>query len=426
MVLAKVARRLAARKILSQPRLQYSINSAKATDGKVREASGEDKFQKISSATQQKIAVETPEDTPRFIFSGIQPTGIPHLGNYLGALRPWVELQQQSKKCDVNNFCVVDLHALTVHQDAARLSEWRKQSFASLLAVGLDPKKSNIFFQSDVPAHSELMWLLSTVASTGYLSRMTQWKSKLDLSENASVEDKASRAKLKLGLFSYPVLQAADILLYDTTHVPIGDDQVQHLEFTRSLANSFNVLFDGGDLFKIPRGIISPAKRIMSLTSPSKKMSKSDPDPGSRILITDGPHEVHAKIKAAVTDSEDGISYDRIKRPGISNLVGILKHTSLKSERPSDIAKQYQNMSKKAFKEMIADSVVASLQGIRENYETIISNPQKIYDAAAKGRGQARHITDAKLGRVREAMGIPRYYPDDINARRKEPDRPQK
>lgn len=251
------------------------------------------------------------------------------------------------------------------------------------------------------------MWLLSTIASTGYLSRMTQWKSKLDLSENASMEDEKSREKLKLGLFSYPVLQAADILLYDATHVPIGADQVQHLEFTRSIAKSFNSLYDKtNNTFVLPEGILSPAKRIMSLSNPAKKMSKSDPDANSRILITDTPKAIHAKIKIAVTDSEDGISYDVGKRPGISNLVDMLKYTSGNSLTSSEIAQDCQNLSKKAFKEQVADSVITCLGGIRERYESILSDPYIVIEAAESGANAARHVATTKMDRVHRVMGL--------------------
>lgn len=410
MVLVNVARRLAARKFLLRTHIHYSTNSTKASNNHVPKPSGEDETGENVPVGQPTVSPKATKSTPRIVFSGIQPTGVPHLGNYLGALRPWVELQWQSGKRDRCNFCVVDLHALTVRQDAELLSRWRLESFASLLAVGLRPDKSTIFFQSDVPGHTELMWLLSTAASTGYLSRMTQWKSKLNLPDSASMEDEASRAELKLGLFSYPVLQAADILLYNTTHVPIGADQVQHLEFTRSLANSFNSIFEGKKLFSLPQAIISPAKRIMSLKNPTKKMSKSDQDPSSRILITDHPDAIHAKIKGAVTDSEDGVFYDPIKRPGISNLINILKHTSLIHEESTEIAKQYQDMSKKAFKELVADSVITSLTGIREKYETILSHPRLVRDAATAGREEARTKAGLKLAKVRSAMGLTPYY----------------
>lgn len=346
-------------------------------------------------------------DDRRIIFSGIQPTGVPHLGNYLGALRSWVELQDVSKHGDLNYYCVVDLHALTQPQDPAKLLRWRVETFASLLAVGLDPKRSNIFFQSQVTQHSELMWLLSTMASTGMLSRMTQWKTKLDLSEDTSMGEGNSTQKLKLGLFSYPVLQAADILLYDATHVPIGADQVQHLEFTRNLARSFNSQYGKvNSAFTEPEAILSPAKRIMSLTDPTKKMSKSNPDANSRILITDKAEVIYAKIKAAVTDSEDSISYDVEKRPGISNLLGILSHTSQKGLSPVELAQGCQNLSKKAFKALVADSVVTCLAGIRERYKAILASPSIIQLAAERGTRNARTAARLKVDRVGRLMGL--------------------
>jgi tryptophanyl-tRNA synthetase len=284
---------------------------------------------------------------------------------------------------------------------------WRTETFASLLAVGLDPKKSNIFFQSQVVQHTELMWLLSTIASAGYLSRMTQWKTKLDLSEDTSMGETKSTKKLKLGLFSYPVLQAADILLYDATHVPIGADQTQHLEFTRNLARSFNSQYGRvNNPFIEPKAIFSPAKRIMSLTDPAKKMSKSDPDANSRILITDKAEVIHAKITAAVTDSEDGISYNVETRPGISNLLDILSHCSSKGLSPTELAEGCQNLSKKAFKALVADSVVTCLAGIRERYESILANPQIITAAAQRGTAAARLAARVKANRVGEMMGL--------------------
>lgn len=226
------------------------------------------------------------------------------------------------------------------------------------------------------------------------------------------MDDDSSREVLKLGLLAYPVLQAADILLYNTTHVPIGEDQIQHLEFTRSLANSFNKLYGNDRMFPLPQAIVSPAKRIMSLRNPVKKMSKSDPDENSRILITDTPEVIRAKIKTAVTDSENGISYDAVKRPGVSNLVDMLHYTSQivkpsqAIEQPSEIARQLQNLSKKAFKELVADSVIASLDGIRESYETVLSSSHSIPDAVMSGKARARRISTDKLRTVHEAMGI--------------------
>jgi tryptophanyl-tRNA synthetase len=185
---------------------------------------------------------------------------VPHLGNYLGALREWVRLQDNATEGTKLIFSIVDLHALTLPQDAHQLKTWRKESFATLLAVGLDPNRSTIFYQSNVHAHAELFWILSSVASMGYLSRMTQWKSKLQLPEDTNLDDSAARSKLRLGLFSYPVLQAADILVHRATQVPVGEDQKQHLEFSKYTANSFNHLY--GSIFPLPEALICKAHDI--------------------------------------------------------------------------------------------------------------------------------------------------------------------
>jgi tryptophanyl-tRNA synthetase len=191
----------------------------------------------------------------KVIFSGIQPTGIPHLGNYLGALKQWVKLQDEAEPDTRLMFPLVDWHAITVKQDAQQLRTWKKESLATLMAIGLDPKRSLLFYQSEVPQHAELMWILSCSAPVGYLSRMTSWKSKLRVNEDAKVED----TSLQLGLFSYPVLQAADVLVHRSTHVPVGEDQAQHLEFTRNCASGFNHLH--GTVFPIPETVICKSSK---------------------------------------------------------------------------------------------------------------------------------------------------------------------
>ncbi|BCR89078.1 tryptophan--tRNA ligase MSW1 [Aspergillus chevalieri] len=340
--------------------------------------------------------------THKTIFSGIQPTGIPHLGNYLGALREWVQLQNGATEGTKLLFSVVDLHALTVPQDAPRLRNWRKEMFATLLAVGLDPARSAIFYQSDVPAHTELFWILSTVASMGYLSRMTQWKSKLQLPENTNLEDSAARSKLRLGLFSYPVLQAADILVHRATHVPVGEDQRQHLEFSRNTANSFNHLY--GSIFPLPEALISPAKRVMSFKEPTLKMSKSHPDERSRILLSDTPEEIHKKIKGALTDSEPQLNYDPDNRPGVSNLIEILGHFEGKSR--DEVVSEFQHSSLRALKEHVANRVAIDLLPIREKYFAFMENKTYLEDVANQGSQAARSNAEATMTQVKEALGL--------------------
>ncbi|KAJ5779025.1 Ribosomal protein S10 [Penicillium paradoxum] len=319
------------------------------------------------------------------------------------ALHQWVKLQQDATEGTKLFFSIVDLHALTVPQDPAQLRRWRREAFATLLAVGLDPKRSTIFYQSGVPAHTELMWILSTVASMGYLSRMTQWKSKLQLPDSATLDDSTARAQLRLGLFSYPVLQAADILVHRATHVPVGEDQRQHLEFSRYTANSFNHVY--GPIFPIPEALISPAKRVMSLKDPTSKMSKSHADEKSRIILTDSPAEIRRKVKVALTDSEPSITYDPERRPGVSNLIEILSH--LEGVSCGDIVSEFHDASLRSLKEHVADRIAYHLQEIRDRYTTIIEDKTGYLDSVAEeGAEAARANTRGTMQQVRDAMGL--------------------
>lgn len=284
---------------------------------------------------------------------------------------------------------------------------------ASLLAVGLDSQRSIIFQQSQVPAHSELMWILSCSASVGYLSRMTQWKSKMNLSDDASIfenKEKDSNKALQLGLFSYPVLQAADVLLYQTTHVPVGEDQAQHLEFVRNCAIGFNHLYGKG-IFAEPQTMLAPAKRVMSLTQPEKKMSKSDVNPKSRIGITDTEDEIRKKIKSAVTDSIDGISYDPKTRPGVSNLLEMILHLSSGDGRPhtlTELELEVKDLSKKAFKDLVADRINNALAPVRDRYRDVLErdNGKYLEEVAADGAAKANTIANTTMSKVKAAMGL--------------------
>ncbi|RHZ43105.1 uncharacterized protein CDV56_100820 [Aspergillus thermomutatus] len=341
--------------------------------------------------------------TNQTIFSGIQPTGVPHLGNYLGALREWVRLQNAAKEGTRLFFSIVDLHALTVPQDASQLRNWRKETFATLIAVGLDPNRSTIFYQSAVQAHTELFWILCTIASMGYLSRMTQWKSKLQLPDNANLEDSAARSRLRLGLFSYPVLQAADILVHRATHVPVGEDQRQHLEFSRNTASSFNHVY--GPIFPSPEAIISPAKRVMSLKEPTLKMSKSHADRRSRIILTDSREDIFKKINAALTDSELTITYDPVRRPGVANLIEILSHFDGRS--CDEIAMEYRSASLRALKEHLAGTLSDHLEGIREKYLSLVGDQTDYLDSIAEqGCKAARANAELTMEQVKVAIGL--------------------
>ncbi|EEH22922.2 tryptophan-tRNA ligase [Paracoccidioides brasiliensis Pb03] len=363
--------------------------------------------QKLQRTVSTSTTVNPPTSGGRIIFSGIQPTGVPHLGNYLGALQQWVRLQNEALHSTKLIFSIVDLHALTVPQDPTILGQCRKQMLAALIAVGIDPRRSTIFFQSAVSAHSELMWILSTISSIGYLSRMTQWKSKLQLPKDSTLENSTARSRLKLGLFSYPVLQAADILVHRATDVPVGEDQKQHLEFTREVANGFNHIY--GPVLTMPSALISPAKRVMSLKQPTLKMSKSHSDPRSRILLTDSSEEIHLKIKLALTDSNQGISYDPINRPGVSNLIEILSHVQGRDGISSfeELGAEYQSFTMRAFKEHVAVAVVDHLNGIRQRYLELMNNKLSYLDTVAEdGAKSATENADTTLRTVKNALGL--------------------
>jgi tryptophanyl-tRNA synthetase len=345
-------------------------------------------------------STDVQEQNAKVIFSGIQPTGVPHLGNYLGALQRWVELQNEAAENTTLIYSLVDLHAITVRQNPAQLRQWKNESFAMLLAVGLDPKRSIIFHQSAVSAHAELMWILSCQASTGYLSRMTQWKEK-------AAGERENSEKLKLGLFSYPVLQAADVLVHRATHVPVGHDQAQHLEFARDVANGFNHIYGEGVLVP-PDTLISPAKRIMSLTDAKLKMSKSHPNPKSRILLTDSEEEIRSKIKIAITDSVNSINYDPERRPGISNLLEIFYYTSPKTQYESidDVVREMDGVRFRVFKELVAANVEATVRPIRERYRELVGRQSYLDGAALGGAEKATRSAQLTLKRVKGAVGL--------------------
>lgn len=349
--------------------------------------------------------LSTERPSSKVIFSGIQPTGVPHLGNYLGALYQWVKLQHEAASSTRLLYSLVDLHAITIRQDPAQLRQWKRESLAMLLAIGLDPERSIIFHQGDVAAHSELMWILSCQASTGYLGRMTQWKDK-------TKGEKDNSAKLKLGLFSYPVLQAADVLVHQTTHVPVGHDQAQHLEFAREIANGFNHSY-GTKTLTPPQTLISPAQRIMSLTETGSKMSKSHPNEKSRILLTDSEDVIRSKLKAAITDSLPGIEYRPDKRPGVGNLLDIiyygLQASSVGQYCPADqhaLAQEMQNVSLRALKERAADVVEALVKPIRERFAELVNDETYLQAVAEQGAEKASQSATITIRRVKEAVGL--------------------
>ncbi|OUM90928.1 MAG: tryptophan--tRNA ligase [Bacillus thermozeamaize] len=323
----------------------------------------------------------------RVYFSGIQPSGEITLGNYLGAMRRFVTMQDEAECI----FCIVDLHALTVPQEPESLRLSIRQLAATYLAAGIDPNRSILFVQSHVPAHATLGWLLQCVAYMGELERMTQFK-----------EKSAGKAAVSVGLFTYPALMAADILLYQTTHVPVGEDQKQHVELTRDLAERFNSRF--GDTFTIPEPLIPKfGGRIMSLDDPTKKMSKSNPSPNSKILLQDKPEQIRKKIRRAVTDSEAVVRYDKENKPAISNLLTI--YSLLSEEEISVIEQRYQGQGYGTFKNDLAELIITKLEPLQQRYQEWINSPE--LDAVlAHGAEKAAAIAEQTLKKVKEKMGL--------------------
>lgn len=324
---------------------------------------------------------------PYRVFSGIQPSGQITLGNYLGALRQFVSLQHSAHAL----YCVVDLHAITVAQDPALLRERIVDLTALYLAVGLDPQKSTLFVQSDVSAHSELGWILQCVVHMGELSRMTQFKEKAEGKETVTA-----------GLFTYPALMAADILLYQTTHVPVGEDQKQHLELTRDLAMRFNSRF--GETFTVPEVMmLKEGARIMSLDDPDKKMSKSNPNPQSRIEILDSPDDIRKKIGRAVTDSDREIRYDPQRKPAVSNLLVIYSLTA--DVTIDSLVAQYDGKGYGSLKKELAEAIIAHLTPIQEKYREIRQSGLA-EDVLRKGGAAAAESAGETMDLVRERVGL--------------------
>ncbi|HYZ17204.1 MAG TPA: tryptophan--tRNA ligase [Candidatus Acidoferrum sp.] len=325
----------------------------------------------------------------KIIFSGIQPTGAIHIGNYFGAIKQWVAGQDEGE----NIFCLVDMHALTIPQDPKTLATQIHETAAVLLAAGIDPAKSRLYVQSDVPEHGELTWYLSCVASMGQLNRMTQFKEKAE----------AQRGEVRVGLFTYPLLMAADILLYHTTHVPVGDDQRQHVELTRDLAQRFNATY--ADVFTLPEATIPAAgARIMGLDDPTKKMSKSTPGSYHAVRVLDTPDQIKKAVMAAQTDSGREIRIDE-NRPGVSNLLSI--YMAATGETPSQAEAHFANARGYGdLKKEIVDVLVETLRPLRERYEELMRDSTFVRETLRRSAEQlkptARETTDA----VRRAMGV--------------------
>lgn len=323
------------------------------------------------------------------IFSGMQPTGFLTLGNYLGAMRNWVALQDEYDCV----YSVVDLHSLTVRNEAKDLRQRRLSLLAQYIACGLDPEKNILFMQSHVSAHAELCWILSCYTYMGELSRMTQFKEKA-----AKQQD-----NINAGLFTYPILMAADILLYQTDLVPVGEDQKQHLELSRDIAERFNGIY--GNVFKVPEPYIPKVgSRIMSLQDPGSKMSKSDENANSYILLLDPPETIMRKFKRAVTDSEAVIRYDVKNKPGVSNLMSI--YSSVTGKTLEQIENEFEGKGYGDFKTAVGEAVVETLRPIQEEYNKLMESKDYLQDLMKKGAEAAGRIAGKTLSKVYRKIGL--------------------
>jgi tryptophanyl-tRNA synthetase len=320
------------------------------------------------------------------VFSGIQPSGELTLGTYLGALRRFVTDQH----ANTSFFCIVDLHALTLPQDPAVLRRRTLETAALYLATGLDPDVCTLFVQSHVSEHPELAWLMECTVSMGELRRMTQFKEKSDRHDFVSA-----------GLFTYPALMAADILLYDTDRVPVGDDQRQHLELTRDVAERFNSRY--GHTFTVPEpDIAKVAARVMDLQEPNRKMSKSVESPQGTVLMLDDPATIERKFKRAVTDNDAEVRYDPASKAGVSNLLGIL--AAVTGGDPATLAAGYSQYG--PLKADTAAAVIEALSPIQQRYHELVADPTALAEVVAKGADKARTVAQATLVRAREAVGL--------------------
>jgi tryptophanyl-tRNA synthetase len=322
------------------------------------------------------------------VFSGIKPSGSPHLGNYLGATRRWAAEQDRYD----NIFCIVDLHAITEYVEPAELKQYIREQTGMLIAAGIDPDKSILFQQSHVPEHSELAWLLNCYIPMGWMQRMTQYKEKAE----------QQKEQISVGIFDYPALMAADILLYDTDEVPVGEDQKQHVELTRDVAQRFNHLY--GETFRLPEPVVGQVgARIMGLEDPTKKMSKSEGNEGQSIGLLDSPDVIRRKIMRATTDSQRDVVFDE-SRPGIFNLLSI--YQSITGENQQEIESRFEGKGYGDFKKALGEIVVEALRPVQERYREITADPGYLDDILKNGSAKATPLAAKKVAQVRERIGL--------------------
>ncbi len=326
----------------------------------------------------------------KVIFSGMQPTGVITIGNYFGALKNWVKLNEEYNCL----FCVVDMHSITVRQDPAKLRKSSRELIALYIAAGLDPEKNIIYYQSHVPAHAELAWILNCFTYMGELNRMTQFKDKSAKNEQ----------NLNAGLYTYPALMAADILLYQTDLVPVGNDQKQHLELARDIATRFNNTFS--PTFTVPDPYIAKVgARICSLQEPTKKMSKSDENPNATISLLDDVAVIRNKIKRAVTDSDANIAYDPEKKPGVSNLLEIYSLSTAKTM--DEVVDHFEGKGYGELKSEVADALVAEIEPIQKRFKEIMADKKYLDGIIKKNAETASYLASKTLRKVKKKVGFP-------------------
>ncbi|KAI7809110.1 tryptophan--tRNA ligase, mitochondrial [Triplophysa rosa] len=340
---------------------------------------------RLFKAQQSTVTTSTHDER---VFSGIQPTGVPHLGNYLGALESWVALQGKYSSV---MYSIVDLHSITQPQDPQCLRENILDMVASLLACGIDPTRSILFQQSQVSQHAELSWILGCLTSMPRLRHLPQWKMKSKQKNEGSV-----------GLYTYPVLQAADILLYKSTHVPVGEDQIQHLELAQDLARIFNNQYE--EFFPEPCALLSSTRKVKSLRDPSSKMSKSDPQRLATVFLTDTPDDIVLKIRRAVTDFNSKVTYEPESRPGVSNLVAV--HVAVSGQSVEEVVRLADGLDTGQYKNVVAEAVVQKLEPIRQEIQRLRADRGYLESLLAEGAEKARCLAAPVMMEVRKRVGF--------------------
>lgn len=355
------------------------------------------------STVKSETSISSFKDGSR-IFSLIQPTGVVHLGNYLGALKNWKDTLDNVPEGSQCLFGTADLHSLTQLPDAGQLRENRYGAIAAIIASGVNPRQCSLFHQSSVPEHSELYWIFTCLTSIGSLNRMTQWKLKSLVSESQNIFDEKVMGQTKAGILQYPVLQAADILVYNATHVPVGEDQAQHLELSRQIAQTFNHTY--GKFFTLPKTILTPTKKILSLRNPLKKMSKSDADQSSAVFLSDDPDAIARKFRKAVTDSVQGpVTFSPETRPGVANIINIIAAITNKTVEET-VAELSWIQNHKQLKDHVTEVVIEEFKDKRETYNSLLADKDYIDKVCSEGRDRARELASKNLAEVKKLVGL--------------------